>query len=145
MIYTFPSYVPGIAVAIAVLAAAIGALLLWRRKPLKLALIVFGVSAAAGGIFAPMLAMDRVVLDDQKLEQTTGFWFAPTKKGFRLADVAFVTIRTARKKTGRYRQYELWIVKMKNGQTREIDPGTLWDMNGQDIIERLKEKGIEVR
>jgi len=95
MIYAFPSYVPGIAVAVAVLAATIGALLLWKRKPLVLSLIALGVSALAGGIVAPMLALDRVVLDDEKLEQTTGFWFAPTVKGFRLADVALVTIGTA--------------------------------------------------
>ncbi|WP_437764474.1 hypothetical protein WMF27_35175 [Sorangium sp. So ce281] len=142
MIYRLPSYVPGIAVAIAVLAASIGALLLWRRKPLPIALIAFGVSAVAGGLFAPMLAMDRVVLDDEKLEQTTGFWFAPTVKGFRLADVASVAIGTARDRKNR--EIEVWIVKMRDGQTREIDPGDLWEMNGQDILRRLREKGIEV-
>ncbi|WP_437825800.1 hypothetical protein [Sorangium sp. So ce1153] len=143
MIYTLPSYIPGIAVAIAVIAVLVGALLLWGRKPLRFALIAFLVAAIAGGIFAPMLAMDRVVLDDQKLEQTTGFWFAPTVKGFRLADVAFVAIGTARGRKNRV--VEVWIVKMKNGETREIDPGDLWEMNGEDIVRRLREKGIEVR
>ena len=104
--------------------------------------IAFGVSALAGGLVAPMLAMDRVVLDDEKLEQTTGIWFAPTVKGFRLADVALVTIDTAR--DSQNREYELWIVRMKNGQTRQIDPGDLWEMNGPDIIARLREKGIGV-
>ncbi|WP_437324927.1 hypothetical protein [Sorangium sp. So ce381] len=143
MIYSFPSYVPGIAIAIAVVAASIGALLLWRRQPMIIALIAFGVAAVAGGLFAPMLAMDRVVLDDQKLEQTTGFWFAPTVKGFRLAEVASLAIGTARDRKNR--EIEVWIVKMKDGQTREIDPGDLWEMNGQDIIRRLREKGIDVR
>ncbi|WP_437525493.1 hypothetical protein WME79_38705 [Sorangium sp. So ce726] len=143
MIYTFSSYVPGIAIAIAVLAASIGALLLWRRQPLTIALIAFGVSAVAGGLFAPMLAMDRVVLDDQKLEQTTGFWFAPTVKGFRLAEVASIAIGTARNRKNR--EYEVWIVKGRDGQVQEIDPGDLWEMNGQDIIRRLREKGIDVR
>ncbi len=143
MIYTFPGYVPGIAVAVSVLAATIGALLLWKSKPLLLSLIAFGVSALAGGFVAPMLAMDRVVLDDEKLEQTTGFWFAPTVKGFRLADVASVTIGIARDRKNR--EYEVWMIRMKNGQTQEIDPGDLWEMNGPDIIERLGEKGIEVR
>jgi ABC-type Fe3+-siderophore transport system permease subunit len=138
MIYTFPSYVPGIAIAVAALAAAIGALLLWRRKPLVLALIALGVSALAGGIIAPTLALDRVVLDDQKLEQTTGLWFAPTVKGFRLTDVTSVTISTARGYN------EVWIAKMKNGHSQEVDPGDLWEMNGPDIIERLRAKGIEV-
>jgi len=34
---------------------------------------------------------------------------------------------------------------MKNGQTREIDPGDLWVINGPDIVQRLRGKGIEVR
>jgi len=143
MIYTFPSYVPGIAIGVAALAAAIGAFLLWRRKPLVLALVAFGVSALAGGVIAPMLALDRVVLDDQKLEQTTGFWFAPTVKGFRLADVASITISTTRDMKDR--EYEVWIAKLKNGHSQEVDPGDLWEMNGRDIIERLRTKGIEVR
>src|SRR4030095_6548549 len=143
MIYTFPSYVPGIAVAIAVLAGAIAAFLLWRRKPGVFVLIAFGITISAGGIVAPMLAMDRVVLDDNKLEQTTGFWFAPTVKGFRFADVEFVTIGTARDRKNR--KYEVWLVKLKNGQTQEIDPGDLWVKNDKDIIERLSAKGIEVR
>ncbi len=143
MVYTFPSYVPGIAVAVAALAATVGALLLWKRQPAVFALIAFGVSGLAGGFVAPMLAMDRVVLDDEKLEQTTGVWFAPTVKGFRLADTARVTIGTALDKKNR--AYEVWIVKLKNGQTRMIDPGDLWEMHGPDIIERLRKKGIEVR
>ncbi|WP_437294913.1 hypothetical protein [Sorangium sp. So ce426] len=143
MIYSFPSYVPGIAIAIAVIAASIGVLLLWRRQPLVVTLIAFGVSAVAGGLFAPMLAIDRVVLDDEKLEQTTGFWFAPTVKGFRLAEVESVAIGTARDRKNR--EYEVWIVKGRDGETREIDPGDLWEMNGQDILRRLREKGIDVR
>ena len=143
MIYTFPSYVPGIAVAISVVAATIGGLLLWKRKTLILSLIALGISALVGGIVAPMLALDRVVFDDEKLEQTTGFWFAPTVKGFRLADVALVTISTARDRKNR--EYEVWIVTMKNGQRQEIDPGDLWEMNGPDIVERLRGKGIKVR
>jgi hypothetical protein len=97
----------------------------------------------AGGVFAPMLAMDRVVLDDEKLEQTTGFWFAPTVKGFRFADVATIAIGTTRDRKNR--EVEVWRVKGRDGQTREIDPGDLWEINGQDIIRRLREKGIEVR
>ena len=143
MICRFPSYVPGTAIAIAVLAAASGAFLLWKHEPLFLSLIMFGVSVLVAGFIAPMLAMDRVVLDDEKLEQTTGFWYAPTVKGFKLADVALVTIGIAKDEDNR--DYEVWVVGMKNGETREIDPGDLWEMNGSDIIERLREKGIEVR
>lgn len=143
MIYTFPSYVPGIAVVVALLAAIIGAVLLWKRKSLVHCLIAFGIAALAGGIVAPILALDRVVLDEEKLEQTTGFWFAPTVKGFRLADVEYITIGTARGRKNR--EYEVWIVKMKNSQVHEINPGDLWVMNGPDIVKQLRRRGIKVR
>jgi hypothetical protein len=142
MTYTFPSYIPAVAIAIGILAVAIATFLLWKRKSLVLALIAFGISVIAGGLFAPMLALDRVVLDDQKLEQTTGFWFAPTVKGFRLADIESVTITTARDMKNR--EYEVWVAKLKNGQSQEIDPGDLWEMHGEDIIKRLRAKGIKV-
>lgn len=74
-----------------------------------------------------MLAQDRVVLDSEKLEQTTGFWLAPTVKGFRLTDVESITIGTA--KDRRNREYEVWDVMLKNGQLQRIDPGDLWEIN----------------
>lgn len=143
MIYTFPRYVPGSVFAIAVIAVAIGALLLWKRKPPGLAWVAIAVGALAGGVFAPGMAMDRVVLDEEKLEQTTGFWFSPTVKGFRLADVESITINIARDRKDR--EYEVWEARLKNGRLQRIDPGDLWEMNGPDIIERLKAKGVEVR
>ncbi len=142
MTYTFPVYVPGAAVAVAVVAAFAGVLLLWMRKPLLLALAAFGVAAFSGGFIAPILALDRVVLDDEKLEQTTGFWFMPTVKGFRLADVELITITIKRDRKNRER--EVWVVTTQDGRTQEIDPGDLWELNGADIIKRLREKGIEV-
>jgi hypothetical protein len=145
MIYKFPAWVPGITIAIAVLAVAAGVFFSWRRHQWLPALIAFVVAMFAGGIIAPGLVMDRVVLDDTKLEQTTGFWFSQTVKGFRLAEVESIRI-TIMKATGRKdRDYEVWIAKLKNGRTREVDPGDLWENNGDDIIARLKAKGIEVR
>jgi hypothetical protein len=142
MLYKFPIYVPGIAVVIAIVAAAIGVVLLRKQAPGIFTFMALGFAALAGGVITPMLALDRVVLDDLKLEQTTGFWFAPTVKGFLLDEVESVTIGVARDR--KKREYEVWIVKMKNGDSREINPGDLWEMNGPDIIPRLQEKGITV-
>lgn len=143
MTYSFPAYVSGIAFAIAALAALVGLILLTCRKPLAAALSLFGVAVLAGGIIGPMLALDRVVLDDHKLEQTTGFWFAPTVKGFQLDEVASLTITVVRGRKDL--DYEVWTAQMKNGGSKQVDPGDLWEMNGADIIERLRKRGIEVR
>lgn len=143
MTYTFPSWVPLLAVAAAVIAAVTGVILHRLKKPTKLVLIAFGIALLAGGIFAPMLAMDKVILDDEKLQQTTGFWFSPTVKGFRLAEAEQIEITTKRGRKNRVE--EVWLVKKKDGSTEEIDPGDLWENNGPDIIKRLREKGIQVR
>ncbi len=116
MIYRFPSYVPGIALAIALSPRRSARLLLWRRQPLTIALIAFGVAAVAGGVFAPMLAMDRVVLDDEKLEQTTGFWFAPTVKDF--VSLRSHPSRLATAEDRKNREIEVWIVKMRRTNAR---------------------------
>jgi hypothetical protein len=143
MKYTFPFYILLIPIAISVIALVVGILLLRAKKPLKFIIIAFSFSALAGGIFAPMMAMDRVILDDLKLEQTTGFWFAPTVKGFRLEDVSNIRIGTARDRKNR--EYEIWTVHYLNSQTEIINPGDLWEINGPDIIERLHLKGIDIK
>ena len=143
MTYSLPSYVPGIAFAVAAIAAGVGLYLMGRGKPLASALTAFGIALLAGGIIGPMLALDRVVLDDEKLEQTTGFWFAPNVKGFRLAEVASLTITT---EFGRKNlEYEVWTAQLKNGGVKQVDPGDLWEINGVDIAQRLRKRGIEVR
>jgi hypothetical protein len=142
MTYSFPAYVPGIAAGIALVALALAVFLMVKRKAMVVAVIAFFIALLAGGLVAPMLAQDRVVLDDSKLEQTTGYWFAPTVKGFQFAEVESIAISTARDAKGR--EHEVWDVKLKNGDLRRIDPGDLWDMNTPDIVQRLKSKGIEV-
>jgi hypothetical protein len=142
MVYKLPLYLPGLAAAVGMIAAAVAVLLLWKRKLLVLALLASGLAVFSGVLLAPMLALDRVVLDDEKLEQTTGFWFAPTVQGFRFADVDSIEIGTAH--NDRNWEYEVWIVKGKNGKVRRIDPGDLWELNGPDIIARLRTKGIQV-
>jgi hypothetical protein len=83
------------------------------------------------------------VLDGEKLQQTTGFWFHSTVKGFALKAVASVQIGSARdRKNG---EYEVWIVNCKNGSTEIIDPGDLWILHRSDLIRRLGEKACPVR
>ncbi|RBP40357.1 hypothetical protein DES53_10864 [Roseimicrobium gellanilyticum] len=143
MTYTFPTWVPLLAIAVAVIAAVVGFIFYRLRLPTRLVLIASAIALIAGGIFAPMLAMDKVILDDEKLEQTTGFWFSPTVKGFRLAEVEQVTIGTKRDRKNRV--VEVWFVQKKDGSAAEIDPGDLRENNGPDIVKRLREKGIRIR
>jgi len=143
MTYAFPAYVPAIAGAVGLVALAVGVLLLMKRRLLVVGVVALFVGLLAAGLIAPMLALDRVVLDDEKLEQGTGFWWSRTTKGFAFKDVKMIRIINAR--TDQNREFELWLVYTKSGDVREIDPGDLWDMNTPDIVERLKAKGLDVR
>ena len=95
--------------------------------------------------FRKLVAVKTVLhaVDDEKLEQTTGFWWSPTVKGFHFAEVESVSIVMAR--GPKNREYEAWVVTLKDGGTRQIDPGDLWDMNRADIVRRLRLKGVEVQ
>jgi len=140
MTYTFPLWIPVTAWAIAGTAILLA---LVFRKTLVVLMVGLSVGALVGLLIAPAITIDRVVLDDEKLEQTTGFWWSPTVKGFHYDEVASVRIIKARGRKNR--EYEAWVVKLRSGGTREIDPGDLWDMNRADIVQRLRDKGVEVQ
>ena len=142
MTYQFPAYIIGLAVAVSLGLVALTVVLFRKGVSLR-AKLASGLLAFFASVFiTPMLALDRVVLDEEKLQQTTGFWFHPTVKGFALADVASVRIGTA---VGRKnREYEVWIVNHQNGSTETIDPGDLWVLHRADIIARLRDRGLAV-
>jgi len=141
MVYTFPSHFPMYAYVFAAVAAVAGVAILVMRRQVAIAVVAFGIALLAGGIVGPMLAMDRVVLDNEKIEQTTGFWWSPTVIGFKLADTAKVEVVSETNLRGRVA--EKWIVTSKRGRVQELDPGDLWENNGDDILIRLRQKGID--
>lgn len=143
MTYQFPFYVIALAAAVSLGLIILTVVLVRKDASLKAKLVSGLLAVLAAVIITPALALDKVVLDEVKLQQTTGFWFSPTKKGFVLADVASVHIGTA---VGRKnREYEVWNVNYQNGTTESIDPGDLWILHRADIIARLRERGLTVR
>jgi hypothetical protein len=114
-----------------------------------LALSLLGVAAVTllGGLafggFLPGMAVDRVVVTSEEIRQTTGFWFAPTRKGFRYADVH--SIRIEERTTSKGVPSAIWVVRYKNGAGESLDPGDLWEKSGDTILPRLREHGVDVR
>ncbi len=113
-----------------------------RGRPRAALFVCLGAAAFLGIGIVPGIVLDRVVFDDEKLEQTTGFWFAPTVKGFDLADVSSITISNER--DHRNRRREIWTVAYRDSTTSRINPGDLWEMNGPDIMRRLRARGIVI-
>jgi hypothetical protein len=142
MIYKFPAYIIALPIVAALLFAGVAAFMLWKKVPIRFALILIALSLVAGGIFAPAIWMDQVILDERVLRHNTGFWWEQTVKEIPVANIRMVRIVT--KRDIKNREYDSWHIHMKDGGVVEIDPGDLWDLHAEDITQRLRARGIDV-
>ena len=134
-------------IAIPFVIAAVGmiAAVIFLVTPKRvLAIPLFFIAALGGLVFGPAMLLDRVVVSAENIEQTTGFAWSQNAKGFRFADVSFV--RITEKPTGPKRRLSIiWEIHQKDGTTRDIDPGDLWETNSDAIIPLLIKHGVEFR
>jgi len=137
----FPLYISLIPVAIAAVALLAGVILFLKLSRI-LGLLIGALGILFGALFGPMLLMDRVVVDDRHIRQYTGFWFDQTEKGFDFDGIERVVITTGRDLKGR--EIEIWIAEYADGPSIEIDPGDLWETNGDLIAAHLKTLRIDV-
>lgn len=137
----FPLYIALIPTGIAALGLLCGFFLFARVNKI-LGLLVGGFGILFGMLFGPMLLMDRVVVDDRHIRQYTGLWFDQTEKGFHFDGIEQVTITTGRDLKGR--EIEVWVADYSNATSVEIDPGDLWELNGDAIAAYLKTLRIDV-
>ena len=87
-----------------------------------------------GGLVSPAILQDEVEVTATGCWQTTGLWFAPTRKGFELEGVEEIQIYST----------ELWIVRYGHGGELRLDPGDVWANNAEPIAERLRSHGLVV-
>jgi hypothetical protein len=127
----------GIALAILLVGLA-----LWRYVAPGPGVIVSGFGIFFGVLFGPMLFMDRVLVDETRIEQFTGFWFGQTRKGFRFGDLKRVRITTGQDLKGR--DIEIWVAEYESKPPVEIAPGDLWESNGVSIVDYLQGLGIDI-
>jgi hypothetical protein len=92
--------------------------------------------------FAPVMYLDRVVVDSTHFEVRYGFWFAPTKHNIRFDDVREMRYVATRGRKNRI-QYEL-VCAMKGGDTRTVSAGDLVINAVPEILRRAEEKQIPV-
>ncbi len=142
--FTFSLWACLIPIAISLVPLLFGIRSLRRRsRPLGWFLVGSGVVLAL--VFGPMLFTDRIVIDDRHIEHTTGFWFAPTRKGFVFAETERVRIRTERVADPRSsHNVDAWYVYLKTGKTRRLVAGDLWSSHHDEILELLRARGVDV-
>lgn len=131
--------VGGVGVALAVVAVLVARS---RADGRKKAIAVL-LPALVLGLFLPGMALDRVVVTPEEIQQTTGFWFLPNRKGFRYADVH--SVRILERVSSKGVPYDVWRIQFRNGRSEELDPGDLWEKSSEVIVPRLRAYGVDVR
>ncbi|MGH8080579.1 MAG: hypothetical protein ACREP7_08395 [Lysobacter sp.] len=153
MTYTMPFYIPLAAAVLGLALAAVGVFLIKRRQRIKMALrlafVCFLMALFFGGYMAPGMYLDRVTLNEQRLERPHWVWFMPghAPQGFDLARTRSIEIsvreRTARR--GRRISDEVWTATYDDGSTEEVVAGDIWKYYGWDIAQRLRQRGIAIK
>lgn len=106
--------------------------------------------AAALGLTAlsvavvPSMLQDGVKVTPTGVWQTTGFWFAPTRKGFDFAEVAEIEIGSRPARDGVALE-EIWYVHRRDGRTELLDPGDVWERGARWITPAIRRAAIPLR
>ncbi len=140
MVFRFPPMVLFLVFMVAVCSAAVAALARCYSWGARVMIPSVLIAFFALGIVLPNMALDRVVVTPKRIEQRTGFWFAPMTKGFDYGDVE--SVRIAHGVTGGRRRGKLWYVRHLNGKVEPINPGDLWESNTQEIVPLLEGYGV---
>ncbi len=141
MEFGFPLHISLIPVAAPAVILSLGLFLFVKvNKILGFLIGAFGI--LFGLLFGPMLLMDRVIVDDSRIRQYTGFWFDQTEKGFSFDGIERVTITTGRDMKGRV--IEVWIAEYKDRPSVTVDPGDLWELNGDAVAKHINALGINL-
>ena len=141
MEFGFPLYISLIPVAIAAVGLLAGSFLFVKVN--KVLGVLIGTFAVLFGLmFGPMLLMDRVLVDEHHIQQNTGIWFDQTEKGFSFDGIQRIAITTGNDLKGRV--IEVWIAHYGDRPSVKIDPGDLWELNGDAIVSYISALGIDV-
>ena len=141
MIFTFPILISLIPAGVALIIVFSGTIL-WKWVSRGLGIATIGTGLLFAILFGPMIFMDKVELSDEQIQQSTGFWFNQTVKGFQIYGLNRVLIVIEPDRNNRFK--ELWITEYTSGKRIKVDPGDLWESNGDEIVEYMTDRGIVV-
>lgn len=139
-VFAFPLYISLIPVVVAAALLALGILCYRKREARRLSYLMFAGVLIAGGIFAPAMLQDRIVVSSKEITTTTGFWFSPTREGFVYRDVRYVRVTKCRDPKGRV--CPAWDVHFQDGRLHQIPLSDLWSRHSESIVALLESHGV---
>jgi uncharacterized integral membrane protein len=139
-VFSFPLAIALIPAAVCIVCIALGVLCFRRRELRRFGYMLFIVALVAGGLFAPAMLQDRILVSPREIATTTGFWFAPTREGFVYRDVQHVRVTTSRDPKGRV--CPAWEVHYRDGRVHLIQLSDLWNRHSEHIRTSLQGYGV---
>jgi len=138
---SFSGTVLGILYLVTIAVVAVGVVMCRQEGYWEKGIIVAGVAVMFAIFILPGIFLDQVRMDEKGVHQRTGFWFMPTRKGFDYSELSSVAVSEVEK---RHTVETQWTLYLKNGGTRVLDPGDLWDACAAEVIQSLMAKKIPV-
>lgn len=140
MKFEFPLYLSIIPIIIGFSILLASYFIFRRTKPAAIIVGLLGIVFLC--VFGPMLFMDMVTVDQSGINQVTGFWFDQTHHNLSFDNLSKIVITNENDPKGD--SYQVWIVEYKSGDVLKVDPGDLWEMNGDKIAKFAEKHGIRV-
>jgi hypothetical protein len=143
VVYSFPTWMVVLTVVAGVAAVPVGWLVTRKNRLAGWMVMVLGPPAA--GLFAPMLASDRVAFDADHFEARYGFWWSPSEFNIRFADVQEIRWVTKEGSSRGRQTYSHFLdCVMKSGRTQQVSVGTVMQEAVDEILARARARGVPV-
>ncbi|MCR4315617.1 MAG: hypothetical protein NUW37_04615 [Planctomycetes bacterium] len=131
----------------------------WKLSA-KFGLVVSGAALLA--LLPGMFHIEKLVVTESSIEETSGFFFAPHVEKFEFKDISSVDIAqeiqrttTTSRTSGTSSSYSypnrrertkvvtVWLMKLSSGNEIRYDPGTVWEYNTDLIIDKMDAAGVK--
>ena len=139
-VFSFPLSITLIPVGVCVVCIGLAMVCFLKSGWRILGCIPLVLGLIAGGLFAPSMLRDRITISQREIATTTGFWFAPTRKGFVYEQVKYVRVTTAQDLKGR--EEPTWEIHYHDGKVDPIRLSDLWNRHADHIRESLRGRGV---
>lgn len=95
-----------------------------------------------GFLLIPSFHMDHLKITEEGVTHHTGVWFAQRVYGFKYHEISVIEIRLDYDVGLRLKEF--WYITSKSGETERVDPGDLWEDNGELISKECRKHQISV-
>jgi hypothetical protein len=146
-IFRFPIAIILVAIVVTLASGVASIIALRRHHTRRHVLKLFALTLVAGLVFTPTLVISRIVVANDHLEETIGFWPIGSSKYLAYHDIAFIHPETVHSETGVMKRSpgRIWHVQDIHGQSMRIQLSNLWELHESAIKSSMQQYGVVFR